>query len=205
MKGSFPAVGREYLVDFKSFRVILSFASDTSLTYTVLNSDGSSGQIETVNIRVESIVSLIFLVTWQEADKTTVVHVENYANNTIVTNITNPDGSFEQFHGTFKEIDKEGRSRLPDKALRDTETNDMTADPVVLTYTHDIRPLFRDGDISCMARRNVMLADVKWMCVPKNASDVYAAVSSGDMPPDSPWPQDRIDLFKAWMDGGLNP
>jgi hypothetical protein len=205
MQDSFPAVGHEYLVDFKRFRVILSFASDTSLTYTVLNPDGSSGQIETVNIRVEQIVSLIFLVTWQEADKTTVVHVENYANNTIVTNITNPDGSFEQFHGTFKEVDKGGRSRLSDSTLRAMETTDMTADPVVLTYAHDIRPLFRDGDISCMARRSVMLADVKWMCVPKNASDVYAAVSSGDMPPDSPWPQDRIALFKAWMDGGLNP
>jgi hypothetical protein len=205
MQDPFPAVGHEYLVDFKKFRVILSFASETLLTYTVLNSDGSSGQVETVNIRVEKIVNLIFLVTWQEADKTTVVHVENYANNTIVTNIANPDGNFGQFHGTFKEIDKGTQSGIPNNAPCAMVSNDRTADPIVLTYTHDIRPLFRDGDISCMARRRVMLADAKWMCVPKNANDVYAAISSGDMPPDSPWPQDRIALFKAWMDGGLNP
>jgi hypothetical protein len=81
----------------------------------------------------------------------------------------------------------------------------MTANPVALTYTHDIKPLFRDGDISCMARRGVMLGDVNWMCVPKNANDVYAALSAGDMPPDGAWPQDRIQTFKSWMDGGLKP
>jgi len=47
---------------------------------------------------------MIFLVTWQEADKTTVVHVEDYVKRTIVTNITNPDLTFEQYHGTFTEL-----------------------------------------------------------------------------------------------------
>jgi hypothetical protein len=45
----------------------------------------------------------LFLVTWQEADKTTVVHIEDYGRQTIITNITNPDLSFQQFHGTFIE------------------------------------------------------------------------------------------------------
>ena len=34
MASDFPGVGHRYLVDFQAFKVILSFASDTSLTYT---------------------------------------------------------------------------------------------------------------------------------------------------------------------------
>lgn len=101
MYGEFPAVGHRYLVDFVAFRVELYFSSLTSLTYTGVAPDGSRGGSETVTIRVEPIRDNLFLVTWQEADKTTVVHVEDYAKNTIVTNITNPDNSFDQFHGTF--------------------------------------------------------------------------------------------------------
>jgi hypothetical protein len=101
MYNSFPAVGHRYLVDFKAFRVQLYFASDTSMTYTGVKADGSLGGSETVTIAVESIRDGLFLVTWQESDKTTVVHIEDYKENTIITNITNPDNSFQQFHGTM--------------------------------------------------------------------------------------------------------
>ncbi len=101
---NFPAVGRRYLVDFRRFRVELYFGSLTSLTYRGVRNDGTRGQPETVAIGVEPIATMIFLVTWQEADKTTVVHVEDYVKRTIVTNITNPDLTFEQYHGTFTEL-----------------------------------------------------------------------------------------------------
>jgi len=44
------------------------------------------------------------------------------------------------------------------------------------------------------------------MSQPANASRVYTQVSSGSMPPsvsgERPWSQDKVQLFKAWMDGG---
>jgi hypothetical protein len=73
---------------------------------------------------------------------------------------------------------------------------------VALTFTKDIRPLFRDGDVRCMATKGVPLDDPVWMCVPANAQDVYDEVSAGRMPPDAPWPPDRISLFKRWMEAG---
>jgi hypothetical protein len=97
----FPAVGHRYLVDFQAFRVELFFASDNSLTYTGIKPDGSHGGSETVTICVEPIRDELFLVSWQEADKTTVVHLEDYKDHTIITNITNPDQSFQKFHGTM--------------------------------------------------------------------------------------------------------
>ncbi|WP_218827374.1 MoaF-related domain-containing protein [Caballeronia sordidicola] len=181
MNTAFPAVGHRYLVDFGAFQVELFFTSLGSLTYTDILSRGERGQSETVNIRITPIGDLLFLVTWQEADKTTVVHVEDFQNNTIITNITNPDLSFNQFKGTF------------------TESVGSAFAQNVLTYSKDILPLFRDTDIKCMTRRGVPLSDSSWMCNPDHAKKVYAKLSSGEMPPDAPWPPQQIELFNQWI------
>jgi hypothetical protein len=104
MSNVFPGVGHRYFVDFESFRVELDFASDTSLTYYNLDQAGNKVGSETVAIRVETITDGIFLVTWQESDKTTVVHIEDYVRSTIITNITESDMTFDQFHGTFRQL-----------------------------------------------------------------------------------------------------
>jgi hypothetical protein len=104
MSEPFPAVGHRYLVDFQAFRVELYFASETSLTYTGVSPDGSHGEPETADITVEPIRDGLFLVTWQEHDNTTVAHLEDYRNHTIITNITDPDQRFSKFHGTMTQI-----------------------------------------------------------------------------------------------------
>jgi hypothetical protein len=73
---------------------------------------------------------------------------------------------------------------------------------MALSFATDIRPLFREGDIECMKPMGVDLDDPAWMCVAANAQEVYRAVSGGTMPPDEPWPADRVSLFKKWMDAG---
>ncbi|GLQ82764.1 kumamolisin [Mesorhizobium huakuii] len=75
---------------------------------------------------------------------------------------------------------------------------------VVPKYSSDIRPLFRDVDIKCMRKRNILLDDPAWMCVPANAANVYDALSSDFMPPDEPWSADKKKLFNDWMLAGYN-
>jgi hypothetical protein len=104
MYAKFPAVGHRYFVDFQAFQVELDFTSESSLTYYNLDKGGKRVGSETVTIKVEPITADIFLVTWQESDKTTVVHIEDYKKLTIVTNITGPDLSFSQFHGTVRQL-----------------------------------------------------------------------------------------------------
>jgi hypothetical protein len=104
MESGFPGVGHRYFVDFVAFQVELDFTSETSLTYYNLDKNGNKVGAETVTIKVEPITGGIFLVTWQESDKTTVVHIEDYNRQTIVTNITEPDLTFDQFHGTFRRL-----------------------------------------------------------------------------------------------------
>ena len=81
------------------------------------------------------------------------------------------------------------------------------------SFATDIRPLFRPGDIGCMAPRGVLLGSVDWMCDPSptfafadhgNARRVWFMLSSGTMPPGAKWPQDRLDIFKQWMTDGFN-
>lgn len=99
MPEQFPAIGHRYLVDFQAFRVQLFFESEKSLTYTGVKADGTLGSSETVAIAIESIRDSLFLVTWQESDRTTVVHLEDYKTNTIFTNITDPNGDFSKYQG----------------------------------------------------------------------------------------------------------
>jgi hypothetical protein len=73
---------------------------------------------------------------------------------------------------------------------------------MAVSYAKDIRPLFRDGDIKCMTPGGVHLDDFAWMSVPANAQQVLHSVSTGKMPPDAPWPKDRVALLQQWIDAG---
>jgi hypothetical protein len=73
---------------------------------------------------------------------------------------------------------------------------------MALSFATDIRPLFRDEDITCMDGSGVHLDDFAWMSIPTNARSVYDQVATGAMPPDEPWSSDHVSLFKKWMDAG---
>ncbi len=104
MSDTFPGIGHRYLVDFGSWRTQLNFNSQNSLTYTGVREDGSLGGSETVSIAISPIRDSLFLVTWQESDKTTVVHLEDYRDLKITTHITSPDGTFRIFTGSMSQI-----------------------------------------------------------------------------------------------------
>ena len=72
--------------------------------------DGTTGTPTQVTITIRPVRDQLFLVTWQEANSTTVVHLEDYKENTIVTHITspgdatNPNLGFSIFQGTFTQV-----------------------------------------------------------------------------------------------------
>lgn len=97
---AFPAVGHVYEVDFGSgnaFRI--AFNSDSEMVFTKL-AEPNKGFVETVRFIHKPIRDDVFMVYWQEADKTTVVHVEDFGKGELYSNITGPDGSF--FNGFSK-------------------------------------------------------------------------------------------------------
>jgi hypothetical protein len=110
MPYAFPGIGHRYRVDFGDFRVELHFISETSMTYAGIGDDGKPGDPVPVTISIRPIRDQLFLVTWQEEDFTTVVHLEDYKENTIVTHITvpgdkgNPKPQFLIFKGTMTQV-----------------------------------------------------------------------------------------------------
>ena len=75
---------------------------------------------------------------------------------------------------------------------------------MAVSFASDIRPLFRDSpDVDSMQGYGLDLssyADVK-----ARAAEIYEALANGSMPCDEAWPNERLELFKQWMDEGMNP
>ncbi len=92
--GDFPATGHTYRVDFGGGNAFdIDFASDRHMTFTKLQPP-AQGQVETIRFDHRRIREGLYLVRWQEADKTTVVHLEDFARGRVYTHITRPDGRF---------------------------------------------------------------------------------------------------------------
>lgn len=76
-------------------------------------------------------------------------------------------------------------------------------------FKNDILSLFTSMDVDHMRRLGVSLDDYAYMSQPRHATDVYEQVSSGNMPPsgsgEQPWSEDKVTLFKEWIDGGYAP
>ena len=76
----------------------------------------------------------------------------------------------------------------------------MSRNPV--GYANDIKRLFTETD---RAHMELMLDLWSYDDVKEHANDILGAVENGRMPPGSPWPADRVDLFKQWIQGGYQP
>lgn len=99
----FPAVGHVYEANFGRWVHQLHFESETVMT--LVTAEGPvTGTAETVQIAVTPIRPGVFLVCWQEANKTTVVHVEDFEKGIVHTNITERGGAFIHRSGTWKQL-----------------------------------------------------------------------------------------------------
>ena len=99
----FPAVGHVYEANFGSWVFHLHFASETEMTLT--NVQGSfKGVSETVQITITPIRRSVFLICWQEADKTTVVHIHDFKNGIVHTRVTEPNRVFIHKSGTLTKV-----------------------------------------------------------------------------------------------------
>lgn len=75
---------------------------------------------------------------------------------------------------------------------------------MALSFASDIRPLFRDTpDVDTM--KSIGLDLSSYDDVKQNAAAIHARVADGSMPCDDPWPDDRVGLFKRWIDEGMAP
>ena len=69
----------------------------------------------------------------------------------------------------------------------------------VVGYERDIRPLFREKDVSEMSWAFDLASydDVR-----TNAGGILTRLSNGSMPCDGAWPEEKLELFRNWVDAG---
>lgn len=71
-------------------------------------------------------------------------------------------------------------------------------------FAADIRPLFRDTpDVDSMKEYGMDLSSYEE--VKARAAEIYARLGDRSMPCDESWPEERLALFKRWMEEGLAP
>jgi hypothetical protein len=71
-----------------------------------------------------------------------------------------------------------------------------------VSYERDIRPLFRDRDVSSMSFAFDLASydDVRG-----NAQAIYERLADGSMPCDGSWPAENVERFRTWIDNGSPP
>ncbi len=68
-----------------------------------------------------------------------------------------------------------------------------------VTFTADIKPLFREKDRDAMRRWFDLWSVVD---VRANADDIAERLEDGSMPCDHPWSEDQVELFNRWVAEG---
>ena len=69
-------------------------------------------------------------------------------------------------------------------------------------FEGDIKPLFRETD---RARMEWAFDLWRYEDVRDNAPAILERLEDGDMPCDEEWPEDQVQLFRRWVDGGMAP
>ena len=73
-----------------------------------------------------------------------------------------------------------------------------------LSFERNIKPLFRERDRGAMvsvAKFDLWARDD----VAERSAAILERLEDGSMPCDDAWPEDRVALFRRWMDEGCSP
>ncbi|RCS22180.1 hypothetical protein DUT91_19480 [Phyllobacterium salinisoli] len=102
---AFPATGHVYKADYGDpvFRVAFN-ADGKTLRWAPFAAADFDAEAATENYQATFIRPDVFMVTWKEADGTTVSHVEDFENATVHAAITMPDHQFLTLTGSWTRV-----------------------------------------------------------------------------------------------------
>jgi len=99
-----PFAGKTFEVRYDGLTALNIYADDgLSLRYEIIdgNLKGVSGQ---VNYEWKAISQSVFVITWQEYDGATVVHIDDFAAATSLSFYTTPKLDFYRLEGSLRQI-----------------------------------------------------------------------------------------------------
>lgn len=101
---AFPATSHVYEADFGGLAFHLKFHDDGRTMQFKPAADEDFSKAEAVTYTATLLRPNLFQVTWTEADKTTVTHVQDYEKGIVRTNITQPDHTFLNLTGKWTQL-----------------------------------------------------------------------------------------------------
>jgi hypothetical protein len=70
------------------------------------------------------------------------------------------------------------------------------------SFASDIAPLWRESDVESM----LFVFDLRLLDdVKAYAEEIWDRLDDGSMPCDEEWPEERVGLFRSWIDTGMAP
>jgi hypothetical protein len=70
------------------------------------------------------------------------------------------------------------------------------------SFAADVAPLWREKDVESM----LFAFDLRsHQDVRENAAEILERLEEGSMPCDHEWPEERVALFRTWIDSGMAP
>jgi hypothetical protein len=79
------------------------------------------------------------------------------------------------------------------------ERKDSAVAQEAVGFAGDIRPLFREKDVSSMSGAFDLSS---YEDVRANADAIYERLAAGTMPCDRAWPDEDVERFRTWIDAG---
>jgi hypothetical protein len=102
---SFPATGHVYKADYGDLTFRVAFGTDgKTLHWAPFAAKDFDIEATTETYRATHIRPGVFMVTWKEADGTTVTHVEDFESGIVHASITLPDHTFLNLKGTWTRL-----------------------------------------------------------------------------------------------------
>jgi hypothetical protein len=100
----FPHSGKTFLVTYPTMKATNAYSADgLSLRYEIL-SGAYRGTTALVNFKWTKVGDDSFLISWQEADRATVVHFDNFRDGQSETFFTAATLEFIRLQGTIEEF-----------------------------------------------------------------------------------------------------
>jgi glyoxylase-like metal-dependent hydrolase (beta-lactamase superfamily II) len=101
---AFPAIGRKAEVNFGGEYIFeLNFPNERQMSFqSLVQRTEGRPMTDTVHYTAVEVAPKVYMVYWTEKDNTHVVHIEDFGQGVVYTNIVAPDGSFTNLKGTLR-------------------------------------------------------------------------------------------------------
>lgn len=98
-----PFAGKTFEVRYQGLTAINAYASDgTHMRYEITEGalSGAHGEVE---YAWKEVASQVFAIVWQEVDRSTVVHVDDFGKGVSLSYFTTPKNELVRFEGSLRE------------------------------------------------------------------------------------------------------